>query len=450
MKKLTKTMVYDHANRITKVKDQTGKVRGEYSYDDQGVRVRKIVEKKVNGKKRRIVMSTHNKYFVTEKLQTRGGWDVPGTDAAINNVYLNGVRIASMDSNGKAAYYLSNHVDSVKVVTDDTGKALSRTEYLPYGETFQQEGDIKFTPKYNGQALDEESDLYYYNARHYDPEIGRFVTADTVTDGPGTIKGWNRYMYVGGNPIMYKDPTGHEGESSYISGPDADRKYGPEIAKGREGTEIQVGPHETKYRPMPELDHVNIEIPYKWQKDNIENPNGSCNATSVGTSLRHDPNFVYSIIKKYPGGYGAEGSLVKYLNKFGFDGKSIVTRRTKRAEGDKRGHIPTFDDFSKMRKELAKGNLILYHFESKSGNNDRVGHYAILKGYDKQDDGSYVYIFHDPAGDRNQKRTFNKQGEDALYSEHFLRQKGNRIKGNVMVIKRIHPFDIKAFANGFK
>ncbi|MES0492159.1 MAG: RHS repeat-associated core domain-containing protein, partial [Leptospirales bacterium] len=112
----------------------------------------------------------------------------------------------------KAAYYLANHVDSVKVVTDDTGKALSRTEYLPYGETFQQEGDIRFTAKYNGQALDEESDLYYYNARHYDPEIGRFVTADSVTDGPGTIKGWNRYMYVGGNPIMYKDPTGHEGE----------------------------------------------------------------------------------------------------------------------------------------------------------------------------------------------------------------------------------------------
>ncbi|MES0492162.1 MAG: RHS repeat-associated core domain-containing protein, partial [Leptospirales bacterium] len=212
LKNLTKTMVYDHANRITKVKDQTGKVRGQYKYDDQGVRVRKIVEKDINGQNRRIVMSTHNKYFATEKLQTPDGWDVPGTDIAINNVYLNGIRIASMDSNGQAAYYLANHVDSVKVVADDTGKALSRTEYLPYGETFQQEGDIKFTPKYNGQALDEESDLYYYNARHYDPEIGRFVTADTVTDGPMTMKGWNRYMYVGGNPIMYKDPTGHEGK----------------------------------------------------------------------------------------------------------------------------------------------------------------------------------------------------------------------------------------------
>ena len=37
----------------------------------------------------------------------------------------------------------------------------------------------------------------------------RFVSADTVIDGVNTTAGWNRYMYVKGNPIMYKDPTGH-------------------------------------------------------------------------------------------------------------------------------------------------------------------------------------------------------------------------------------------------
>ncbi|MES0489524.1 MAG: SpvB/TcaC N-terminal domain-containing protein [Leptospirales bacterium] len=208
-KSLTKTMVYDHSNRITKVKDQTGKVMGKYKFDDQGVRVRKMVDKYIGGEDRKVVMSTHSQYFVTEKLQTLDGYDVPGTDIAINNIYLNGVRIASMKSNGEAAYYLANHVDSVKIVTDDTGASVSRTEYLPYGETFAQTGPIRFAAKYNGQALDEESDLYFFNARHYDPEIARFVTADTVTDGPETTKGWNRYMYVGGNPISYKDPTGH-------------------------------------------------------------------------------------------------------------------------------------------------------------------------------------------------------------------------------------------------
>ena len=80
--------------------------------------------------------------------------------------------------------------------------------------------NANFAPKYNSQELDKESDLYYFNARHYDPELARFVTADVMVDGErrddktGLIissptYGWNRYMYVAGNPIMYKDPTGH-------------------------------------------------------------------------------------------------------------------------------------------------------------------------------------------------------------------------------------------------
>ena len=176
----------------------------------QGVRVRKIVERDFKGKKSRFVISTHNKYFITGTPQTIDGVDMPTLGAAVNNIYLNGSRIASVDSAGNGAWFLANHVDSVKAVIDDNGAVVSRTEYLPYGETFVESGTKVLAPKYNGQALDEESNLYYFNARHYDPEIARFVTADSVTDGPTSIKGWNRYMYVGGNPIMYTDPTGHE------------------------------------------------------------------------------------------------------------------------------------------------------------------------------------------------------------------------------------------------
>ena len=60
------------------------------------------------------------------------------------------------------------------------------------------------------QELDTETDFYYYNARYYDPEVSRFVTADTVIDGEHATQGWNRYMYVKGNPIRYKDENGHQ------------------------------------------------------------------------------------------------------------------------------------------------------------------------------------------------------------------------------------------------
>jgi len=60
--------------------------------------------------------------------------------------------------------------------------------------------------------LDKETGYYFYNARHYDPEIARFVTADSIIDGEFDTQGWNRFSYVKGNPILYKDPTGHKVE----------------------------------------------------------------------------------------------------------------------------------------------------------------------------------------------------------------------------------------------
>ena len=106
-------------------------------------------------------------------------------------------------------YFLTDQVESVKVVVNDQGLPVSRTEYLPYGETWFQEGENGHTAKYNSQELDKESGFHFYNARHYDSEICRFVTADSVIDGATDSQGWNRYMYVRGNPIRYMDPTGH-------------------------------------------------------------------------------------------------------------------------------------------------------------------------------------------------------------------------------------------------
>lgn len=61
----------------------------------------------------------------------------------------------------------------------------------------------------NSQELDKESGYYFYNARHYDPEIGRFVTPDTIVPRENDTQSWNRLSYCRNNPIVYKDPTGH-------------------------------------------------------------------------------------------------------------------------------------------------------------------------------------------------------------------------------------------------
>ncbi len=51
--------------------------------------------------------------------------------------------------------------------------------------------------------------LYDYGARWYDPQIGRFISPDTIIPDPGNSQSFNRYAYVENNPIRYTDSTGH-------------------------------------------------------------------------------------------------------------------------------------------------------------------------------------------------------------------------------------------------
>lgn len=204
-----KHMSYDHANRVTRVTNPaTGETVGRYHYDDQGFRVRKTALDDDGVDRKETMLLYASMYFGVEiQKDVYTGEEIYNV---LNNIYLNGVRVAAMVPTGEAAHFHTDQVDSVKVVTNDAGAVVSRMEYLPYGETWFREGDDRFAPKYNSQELDRESGYYFYNARHYDPEICRFVTADTVIDGEFDTQGWNRFMYVKGNPIRYKDPTGHE------------------------------------------------------------------------------------------------------------------------------------------------------------------------------------------------------------------------------------------------
>ncbi|MCA9368332.1 RHS repeat-associated core domain-containing protein [Candidatus Kaiserbacteria bacterium] len=67
---------------------------------------------------------------------------------------------------------------------------------------------VRTDRRFTGQQLDG-SGLYYYNARYYDPEIGHFISPDTLVPDPGSVFGYNRYMYSLGNPLKFNDPSGH-------------------------------------------------------------------------------------------------------------------------------------------------------------------------------------------------------------------------------------------------
>ncbi|EMI61438.1 RHS repeat-associated core domain protein, partial [Leptospira sp. Fiocruz LV4135] len=154
------------------------------TYDESGFRIRRSALEEKNNVFANVEILYPSKFYGLEFIESEN------VITSVNNVYLNGVRIAAMNEAGALAYYLTDQVDSVSHVLDDEGNTLSQIQYQPYGETFVQRGDLNFSPKYNSQELDRESGFYFYNARYYDPGIARFTSADTIIDGEFDTQGW--------------------------------------------------------------------------------------------------------------------------------------------------------------------------------------------------------------------------------------------------------------------
>ncbi|MBU1121609.1 MAG: hypothetical protein KKF54_02790 [Candidatus Omnitrophica bacterium] len=105
-------------------------------------------------------------------------------------------------------YTHSDHLGSSSVITDENGDEVSRLDYQPYGSVARQTGSDVVTRKFTGKELDSTG-LYYFGARYYDPEIGRFIQADPTIQHPYDPQDLNRYAYCRNNPINLVDPTGY-------------------------------------------------------------------------------------------------------------------------------------------------------------------------------------------------------------------------------------------------
>ncbi len=117
---------------------------------------------------------------------------------------------------GSATYYYhTDHLGSSSIITNASGNKTNELYYYPYGKT-RYALDSSLTHKFTGQEEDEETGLYYYGARYYDPAIGRFVSADSMVPSPGNPQNLNRYTYCLNNPLIYTDPTGHFKFSTFL------------------------------------------------------------------------------------------------------------------------------------------------------------------------------------------------------------------------------------------
>jgi RHS repeat-associated protein len=84
-------------------------------------------------------------------------------------------------------------------------------KYLPFGEVFIEERNNSWNTPYlfNGKELDEETGLYYYGARYYNPRESVWLSVDPIAEKYPNV---SPYAYTFQNPVRYTDPTGMKAE----------------------------------------------------------------------------------------------------------------------------------------------------------------------------------------------------------------------------------------------
>ena len=187
----TEVYMYDYANRLTKV-EKNSTILGECVYGGEGKRIQ-VTENNVTTT---YVYSGLNVLYEENSIGTA--------------VYIYGLtgRLAkrtTINQETNTFYYHNDYLGSTRLVTDNNKNILSAVTYHPFGESSIEEGLEDYL--FNGKEKDATG-LYYYGARYYDPDTGRFISRDPLVGDLESPQTLNRYTYCANNSLKYVDPTG--------------------------------------------------------------------------------------------------------------------------------------------------------------------------------------------------------------------------------------------------
>ncbi len=192
---------WNNQNHLTYILNQNGD-EIEYQYDTNGIRRKKIVNGVettfITNGSQILAMKQENKVMIFRYILNK----------LVGFNYNDG-------SSSKEYIYQRNIQGDIIGIFDDNGNFVGGYAYDGYGNhIITQDVDeiASLNPfRYRGYFFDDETQLYYLNSRYYDPELGRFISPDTLSildETRGQINGLNLYMYCGDNPVMRVDPSG--------------------------------------------------------------------------------------------------------------------------------------------------------------------------------------------------------------------------------------------------
>ena len=196
-----KSFTWNTGRNLESITDGDNKY--SYTYDENGIRTSKTV----NG--------------VTTYYNTKGGVilsQTDGTDTIYFQYDSNGTPLGFV-WNGTQYFYMTNQMGDVISITDTSGTIVGNYEYDAWGAVTLSDSDIaNINPiRYRGYYFDSETGYYYLQSRYYDPDICRFINADSpeyVQFQKDDYAGNNSFVYCCNDPVNNTDPKGNISFSS--------------------------------------------------------------------------------------------------------------------------------------------------------------------------------------------------------------------------------------------
>ncbi len=191
-----RTFNWDYRNRLVSVVEGSVTL-ASYAYDANNQRIAKTT----GGTTTRYVYDRNN---VT--MEFNGAAPTP----SVRYLYgLGADQILAQDKGGSnVSWQLTDQLGSVRALVDNNGTVRNRYEYDAFGNVVSTMAgatdDSRY--RYTGREWDAETGLYYYRARYYDSNSGRFIGQDPAGFEAGD--GTNLYAYVKNDPIDRVDPLG--------------------------------------------------------------------------------------------------------------------------------------------------------------------------------------------------------------------------------------------------
>ena len=188
-----KTFAYDSLNRL--VNFDNGALA--MAYDADGNRVAK-------GSTRYLVDDNNPSGLAQVAEEIVGG--------RVTRVYTYGLRRVSQRQLVNGAWQVSfygydGHGD-VRFLTNAAGAVTDTYDYDAHGNLIASTGSTPNVYRYQGEAFDSETGLYYLRARYYDPAMGRFLTTDPLAGVLADPKTQHPYLYASADPENHRDPSG--------------------------------------------------------------------------------------------------------------------------------------------------------------------------------------------------------------------------------------------------